>query len=306
MIHIGDCREILPTLPAESVDCVVTSPPYYMLRNYGVDGQIGVETTTEEYISEMVNVFREVRRVLKKNGTLWLNIGDTYSGSGNGGETINPKYQKLTPDQKVHKKTLELPAKNMFGIPWRVALALQGDGWILRQDIIWSKPNPMPESISDRCTKSHEYIFLFSKSKRYYFDNEAIAEPVTGTKPSKPSSSRYGGKKYTEHSDKFFRTKSGNLYIPRETRNKRDVWVIPTEQRKEAHFATFPYKLAETCILAGCPEGGTVLDPFIGSGTVGKVSLDNNRDYVGIELNPEYAAIAHSYIGDTKQYPLEV
>lgn len=296
-VIIGDCREALQSLPSESVNCVVTSPPYFGLRDYGVDGQIGLEATPDAFVSELVAVFRAVRRVLRNDGTLWLNLGDTYATQGGAHGGLKPK--------------------DLIGIPWRVAFALQADGWYLRQDIIWAKPNPMPESVTDRCTKAHEYMFLLSKSPRYYYDQEAIAEPVApatvarlaqdvesqqgsarvpgkinGTMKAKPP--RFGCSKYGDDLRDKSRTKSGNEYTNTNggMRNARSVWNIATQPFKEAHFATFPPELAERCIKAGCPEGGTVLDPFGGAGTTGLVADRLQRSAVVIELNPAYADMA--------------
>jgi DNA modification methylase len=317
MILQGDCLEVLKTLKSKSVNCCVTSPPYYGLRDYGVDGQIGLEKTPEEYILRLVEVFREVRRVLRDDGTLWVNIGDSYSGSGKGQTKdgcADPKNTK-TIGMALPTPHISLPPKNLIGIPWMLAFALRADGWYLRQDIIWAKPNPMPESVTDRCTKSHEYVFLFSKSAKYYFNAEAIAEPVTESTITrlgqdvknqlgsdrvpgksngnmKAAAPRYGGKKYTENPAVFNRTKSGNAYDYRPFRNKRDVWMVCTEAFDDAHFATFPRKLIEPCILSGSREGGIILDPFLGSGTTGEVATYLGRDYIGIELNPAYIEIA--------------
>ena len=324
MIINGSAIDILKTLDDESVNCCVTSPPYFNLRDYGVDGQIGLENTPEEYIQKLVEIFREVKRVLKNDGTLWVNIADSYAGSGKGrvkgGVAKIETFGKL---QRANQGTINgiLPqtqcdsckTKDLIGIPWMLAFALRADGWYLRQDIIWAKPNPMPESVKDRCTKSHEYIFMFSKSPRYYFDGEAIAEPTAASTnkrmaqkiekqqgsytPSKANGKmkavapRYGGKKYTENPDAFYRTKSGNAYDYRPKRNKRDVWTVTTKPYKGAHFATFPPDLIEPCVLAGCPKGGTVLDPFAGSGTTGMVAKRNGRDFVLIELNEEYVKL---------------
>lgn len=315
-IIIGDALERLKTLPSDSVDCCVTSPPYYALRDYGVDGQIGLEETPETYIDRLVEVFREVRRVLKNNGTLWVNIADSYAGSGKGAASYPEnakKYKQSTShgmlgaEKTTKAKTPGIKPKDLIGIPWMLAFALRADGWYLRQDIIWQKPNAMPESVKDRCTKCHEYIFLLSKSRSYYFDGEAISEPCSESSvkryqqnieeqagslgPCKNNGAmkaalpRYGGKKYTENPDQFYRTKSGTMYDPQLRRNKRDVWTISTAAFKGAHFATFPRKLIEPCILAGCPIGGTVLDPFIGSGTTAEVAQDLGRNCIGIDLN---------------------
>ncbi|MDR2883405.1 MAG: site-specific DNA-methyltransferase [Alistipes sp.] len=325
-IYSGDAKEVLSTLPDNSIDCCVTSPPYYGLRNYGVAGQIGLEQTPDEFIDRLVGVFREVRRILKPEGNLWIVIGDSYNGSGKAGR--NPEYMgRHTSFGKPHNpKTCGYPVrvaglkpKDLTGIPWRLAFALQADGWWLRQDIIWQKPNPMPESVTDRCTKAHEYIFLLSKSRKYYFDRRAISEPVADSTvarcsqdverqkgsdrvPGKTNGNmkaclpRYGGDKYTATPDKFHQTKSGNMYDLRPTRNKRSVWTVSTKPCKEAHFATFPDTLIVDCIKAGCPPGGVVLDPFIGSGTTAVAALRNGRRYVGIELNPEYIEIAEKRI----------
>lgn len=299
-VIFGDALRGLRLLEDESVDTCITSPPYYKLRDYGKDGQIGLENTPEEYIQKLVEVFREVHRVLKRDGTLWVNIADSYAGSG----TASGRK-----------------SKDLIGIPWLLAFALRADGWYLRQDIIWQKPNPMPESVKDRCTKSHEYIFLLSKSPRYYFDGEAIAEPVTDSSmkrynqniqeqkgservPGKSNGNlkaalpRYGGKKYTEHPDKFYRTKSANAYDPRTKRNKRDVWTVSTKPYKGAHFATFPDTLITPCVLAGSREGGVVLDPFLGSGTTLMVANTYGRNGIGIELNEQYEQLLKDRVGE--------
>jgi len=378
-ILLGNSKEKLKELADNSVDCCITSPPYYGLRDYGTgkwvggdpncphrrlskcsektitghaqpelagnvrdaiyktvcplcgavreDSQIGLEETPEAYVASLMEVFDELRRVLKPTGTFWLNIGDSYAGSGKE-QTLNgcadPKRTKLD-GMKLPKDDDNLPPKNMLGIPWRVAFALQDAGWILRQDIIWHKPNPMPEPIKDRCVKSHEYIFLLSKEPRYFFDYEAIQEEAI-TNENRPdgivkdrewgydskrnnnpeaylanpkAKNRIGGTKYGDNDDPFYRTKSGNEWNPQvgedeETimRNKRDVWTVKPDSFKGAHFATFPPKLIEPMVMAGCPVGGTVLDPFTGSGTTGYVALLNGRNFIGCELNPEYHAMA--------------
>lgn len=329
-IHCMNCLDGLKDLEDESINCCVTSPPYWGLRDYGVEGQLGLEATPEEYVKKMVEVFREVKRVLRDDGTLWLNLGDSYAGSGKGrnadgthSEGGKQSTNTGTIIGNIGKTKISdgLKPKDLVGIPWMVAFALRGDGWYLRQDIIWHKPNPMPESVTDRCTKSHEYIFLFSKSQHYYYDSEAIAEPVTGSTikrlsqniedqsgservPGKTNGNmkavapRYGGKKYTENPDIFNRTKSGNAYEFRPMRNKRSVWTVSTQPFKESHFATFPPKLIEPCILAGCLKGGTVLDPFMGSGTTAMVAKENQRNYIGIELNPDYIGISDKRTAD--------
>lgn len=315
----ADCLQALKTMPDQSVHTCITSPPYYGLRDYGVDGQIGLEETPEEYIGRLVEVFREVKRVLRDDGTLWVNIGDSYSGSGKGRNSDGTSHESaLSAKQGTSAGTIigtlkskVVPCgckpKDLIGIPWMLAFALRADGWYLRQDIIWHKPNPMPESVTDRCTKSHEYIFQLSKSQRYYFDADAIAEPcaVSDWMPKSDldnttaKAPRYGGHKYTANPDVFSKTKSGNAYVNRGKRNKRDVWTVSTKPFSEAHFATYPEDLITPCVLAGCPVGGAVLDPFFGSGTTGVAAVNNGRDYIGIELNPEYVKIAEQRIETT-------
>jgi DNA modification methylase len=319
----GDCRNVLRTLPDESVHCVVTSPPYWGLRDYGVAGQIGLEASYTDFVEQMVAVFREVRRVLRPDGTLWLNLGDSYSSGG------RSSYGTWSPDSKQATHTaiksakrapeqVGIKPKDLCGIPWRVAFALQEDGWYLRQDIIWSKPNPMPESVRDRCTKAHEYLFLLGKTEKYYFDADAVAEDVVKTGTPGHLTPGKGSYQNVQHTPK----KSGNKErkpagqrgipgasttdpnggvagsVPWEglTRNKRSVWWVATEPFPEAHFATFPPALIEPCILAGCPAGGTVLDPFGGAGTTGMVADRLGRNAILIELNPEYAAMAERRI----------
>jgi DNA modification methylase len=279
MIIQGNCLDELKKLPDESVDCCVTSPPYWGLRDYGVGGQFGLEKTPEEYVKNMVEVFREVKRVLKKEGTLWLNLGDSYNSHSTRGK-------------------LNLKDKDLVGIPWSVAFALRADGWYLRQDIIWHKPNPMPESVTDRCTKSHEYIFLLAKSQKYYFDNEAIREEpkphILKRKDGMMSAYKCNAKRISnpETTSKFYPELKGA--------NKRSVWTVTTKPFKEAHFATFPEDLILPCVLAGCPKGGVILDPFFGAGTTGVVAKKNNRDYIGLELNPEYVKLAEKRINNTQ------
>ncbi len=366
----GDCLEVLRTMDARSVNCCVTSPPYWGLRDYGVDGQLGLEKTPEEYVAKMVEVFGEVKRVLRDDGTLWLNLGDSYygswggSGSRDGGQ--RPKHTECLGRPGVSRDRpgasyahANLKAKDLCGIPWRVAFALQADGWYLRQDIIWHKPNPMPESVRDRCTKAHEYIFLMTKKPKYYYDAEAIKEPNSEgsiarfgltdagqTRKWNTSNNKRDGRSDGTKSNEPFRD-----HVPI-GRNKRSVWTVTTKPYSEAHFATFPPDLILPCILAGCPQqvckkcgeprrritetsqikrrrktpttkpcddrspsandvagvesktvgwtdcgcgagfdGGIVLDPFMGSGTVGVVAYQNNRHYLGIELNPEYCKL---------------
>ena len=381
----GDCIESLRKLPDNSINCCVTSPPYYGLRDYGTgtwvggdpncphrrinkysentitghaqeelrgnvgdaiyksvckdcgavreDKQVGLEETPEQYIERLVGIFREVRRVLTDDGVLWINIGDTYYGSGGGrgsdyhdGRTDvvqsgNKGFNDMKYAPVLTKPRDDLKPKDLIGIPWMLAFALRADGWYLRQDIIWHKPNPMPESVKDRCTKSHEYVFLLSKSSKYYFDYEAIQEPANIQNPS--SNIKFGGEKYPDNVPN--RIYSGNEYTPRTkncqydgqtpntmhlnremglpdkayaVRQKRDVWSINPAHYKEAHFATFPEELVKPMILAGCPKDGIVLDPFMGSGTVGAVAKKLYRNYVGCELNPEYVKMAEKRIGN--------
>lgn len=259
-VIIGDCREVLKTLPEKSVHCCVTSPPYFNLRDYGVEGQIGLEQSPEEYVNELVTVFREVKRVLRDDGTLWLNLGDSYNGSGGNHKEHHKNDTGFQGEIGADKykgrgnRLLTLKPKDLIGIPWRVAFALQADGWYLRQDIIWQKFNPMPESVRDRCTKAHEYIFLLSKSGKYYFDNEAIKEQAVSTNPSGNGFKRSARVSY-QNPDGTPRG-NDNQWEVREKRNKRSVWQVNTKPYKGAHFATFPPKLIEPCILAGTSEKG--------------------------------------------------
>ena len=386
-IYQGDCYEVLKTLPDESVDCCVTSPPYYALRDYGTgewvggdpncphfrttkhsniitgigngqdkqydmnlgvgdgiykkvcpicgavreDKQIGLEETPEEYIEKLKNVFHEVRRVLKNDGTLWLNIGDSYNGTKVGNTNSDYVGQKAVNDGTFEKKIwYGAKPKDLIGIPWMLAFALRNDGWYLRQDIIWAKPNPMPESVKDRCTKSHEYIFLLSKSKQYYFDYEAIQEEAKWKDDKRALQGRidYDGKRSegddthaqksfvgfskktipVRHKNLEYDGQTPNTFHKRRTegyadeeyivRNKRDVWSVSVKPTKEAHFATYPEELVEPCILAGSMRGGTILDPFFGSGTTGRVAERLGRDWIGIELNPKYIEIAKRRTSD--------
>lgn len=294
---VGDCRESLAKLPENIADTCVTSPPYFGLRDYGVDGQIGLEDSPSEFIESMVQVFREVHRVLRDDGTLWLNIGDSYAGSGRGpAGNLGKKHDERNLSE-IKKPFVGdgLKQKDLIGVPWRLAFALQQDGWYLRQDIIWSKPNPMPESVRDRCTKSHEYIFLLSKSKKYYYDHEAIKEPTVtkdsiirdrdSTRLNKvPGRTRMVGLQKNDY----------------DMKNKRSVWVVPTKPFKGSHFAVFPPELIEPCILAGSREGGIVLDPFLGSGTTAVVAERHDRLWLGCELNAEYAKLATKRIAEGK------
>jgi len=363
MILIGDVRKKLKELPDQSVNCCVTSPPYWGLRDYGtaswdggnskcdhqgrpieikaninrncgtgndvknaeareffkevcgkcgakrVDSQIGLEQTPDAFIAELVAVFREVKRVLRDDGTLWINIGDSYSGSGKG--TAGNLGKKHNERHLEHKTGGLVPdgtkPKDLVGIPWMLAFALRADGWYLRQDIIWHKPNPMPESVRDRCTKAHEYIFLLSKSPQYFYDDKAIQEdaktaPGATWQERKAAGATAGnvivGDGVRNGTQRVVHGKGVTSNLTRQDgkRNKRSVWTVTTRPFKGAHFATFPPALIEPCILAGCPEGGTVLDPFFGAGTTGLVAQRHNRKWIGCELNPEYAAIAQARI----------
>ena len=270
-VLVGDVRTRLADLPDGSVQMCVTSPPYWGLRDYGQGDQIGLEQTPEEYVTQLVDVFREVRRVLADSGTLWLNLGDSY-GAG----------------------------KQLMGIPWRVAFALQADGWLLRQDIIWHKPNPMPESVRDRCTKAHEYLFLLSKSPQYHYAADPIREPLAPATIQRDKSprgrSQAGGGSAKSRAGYEYTPDLGNMTSNPLGKNKRSVWSIPTKPFRDAHFAVMPEALVEPCVLAGSSRDDLVLDPFAGSGTVGVVALRHGRDFIGVELNPEYAAIAEARI----------
>ena len=309
-ILIGDARDRLTEIPAKSVRTCVTSPPYFGLRDYGESDQMGLEETPDAYVEEMVLLFREVWRVLADDGTLWLNLGDSYNGSGKGANSDGSagKAGKLnqgnqgTQQGKFKKSDVNgLKPKDLIGIPWRVAFALQADGWYLRQDIIWAKPNPMPESVTDRCTKSHEYVFLLSKSPRYYYDHKAIKEHALH-----PNIKHKSNKKPEGASVAYIGNPPTNLGRAGTSddglRNKRDVWTIATKPFRGAHFAVMPEALVEPCVLAGSAEGDTVLDPFTGSGTVAVVALQHGRNFVGTELNPEYGEIAKDRI--TKASPM--
>lgn len=333
-VLIGDCIESMRLMQDKSVHCCVTSPPYYALRDYGVDGQIGLEQTPEQFIQKLVEVFREVKRVLRDDGVLWVNIGDSYAGSGKGAWANKDGGQKevyipdpQSPQSKLPKVPDGCKPKDLIGIPWMLAFALRTDGWYLRQDIIWNKPNAMPESVRDRCTKAHEYVFLLSKSPRYFYDYEAIKEPANLT--GKGNANTFRGGAYVHgvtfnNSEGGNRTVSGNIRAKRDSfkreeskreqtipnqsygthrserdestwdislKNKRSVWTVATKGYKAAHFATFPPELIEPCILAGCPEGGVVFDPFGGSGTTAGVAIKHGRNAVLCELNAEYAEL---------------
>lgn len=286
----ADVLDGLRQLPDESVHCVVTSPPYWGLRDYGVDGQIGLEQTPAEFIARLVGVFREVRRVLRKDATCWVNLGDSYAAGGMGagsGKQLTVRGTATGGHMDKHRKApAGFKPKDLVGIPWRFALAMQDDGWWLRQDIIWHKPNPMPESVTDRCTKAHEYIFLLTKSEKYFYDADAIKEPaLTDNRPRQKNN----GESAVDTKLRGFGSQCGTVDG---IRNKRSVWTISTQSFSEAHFATFPPELPEPCIKAGCPPGGTVLDPFGGAGTTGLVADRLQRNAILIELNPTYADMA--------------
>jgi DNA modification methylase len=296
-IYEGDCLTFLKQMPDNFIDCCVTSPPYYGLRDYGVDGQIGLDETPEQYVQKLVEVFREVRRVLKPEGTLWLNLGDSYASSTKGSGGPSSKQDSNAGSRYNPRKFNHgVKEKDLMGIPWMVAFALRVDGWYLRQDIIWHKRNPMPESVTDRCTKSHEYIFLLAKSQKYYYDYEAIQEPSVAAGELR----RFNDPKKIERG--MGKIPTGNEspdalpYEIKDNRNKRSVWTVNTKPYKDAHFAVYPEELIVDCIKAGCPENGTVLDPFMGAGTTGLVARKVNRNYVGIELNAEYIKIAEKRI----------
>jgi len=294
-------------MPDNSVHCAVTSPPYYGLRDYGADGQIGREPTPGEYVERLTVVFRELRRVLRPDGTFWLNISDTYCGTGSKGATTDPKYPQGRTGQSVSiaRQVQGCKPKDLIGIPWLLAFALRADGWYLRNDIIWEKANPMPESVRDRCTRCYEHVFLLTKSKKYYFDSLAIAEPIAATTARRLKGGRGEHHKYADGipgqtAQSINRPRAAGAYedyMISPVRNKRDVWHINTVPYSGGHFAAFPPKLAQTCIIAGCPENGIVLDPFIGSGTTGLAAKELNRRYIGIELNAEFCGLARERIG---------
>ena len=318
VIEFGDCRDIMRRWFCEGITAqmCVTSPPYFGLLDYGHAGQIGLEQTPEQYIAAMIEVFRCVRDVLADDGTLWLNIGDSYAAQRGGthqpaetlaggrggkmddGSIVNrDRYAGYNPTRNAG--AIGLKHKDLIGIPWMLAFALRADGWYLRQDIIWHKPNPMPESVRDRCTKAHEYIFLLSKSQKYYFDYEAIKEQAKGSSEG----IRFGGSKYGDNDDPKHATKSGNVSKEYKKANKRSVWTVSTKPYEGAHFAVFPPDLIEPCVLAGAPVGGIVLDPFMGSGTTAQVAQHLGRKYLGCELNSEYQDLQHQRL---RQQSLEL
>jgi len=292
-IEFGDCRTIMRQWAKDNikVQTCVTSPPYYGLRDYGHEGQLGLEKTPEEYIANMVEVFRCVRDVLADNGTLWLNIGDSYSGSGKGtagnlGKKYNERHMEHTHSSGLIPEGCK--PKDLIGIPWMLAFSLRADGWYLRQDIIWHKPNPMPESVQDRCTKAHEYIFLLSKSQRYFYDHQSIKEPIKG-EPEIRDKNLEGYQANYAHGERF--SKGEKVFGADGMANKRSVWSVPVKPYTGAHFAVFPQELIEPCIMAGSRVGDIVLDPFMGSGTTAQVAQNLGRKYIGCELNPEYKTL---------------
>ena len=315
-ILCGDALETLKNFPDESISCCITSPPYYGLRDYHKEGQIGREATVEEYLERLVQIFREVRRVLKKDGTCFLVMGDSYAGTGSKGEQNDPKYPKGRNGQKssITQNISGYKSKDLMGIPWRLALLLREDGWYLRSDIICHKENAMPEACRDRPSRSYEHVFLISKSPKYYYDYDAMAEPMKEISKKRYVRGRRADNKYLREDAgiKVQKINEARRYgeykgdnIP-QFRNKRDIWTINTISFRGNHYAAFPPKLAEICMLAGCPKGGIVLDPFMGSGTVGLAAFLNNRNYIGIELNEEYVTLAKKRIeSEVKQFGKE-
>ena len=314
-IITGDSFSELQKLDSNSIQCVVTSPPYFGLRDYGVDGQIGLEPTVQEYVANLVAVFREVRRVLRDDGVAWLNLGDSYYNYRPGNYSDNRSHsfgkerdesrKRGMPDNpsqsKRGNKMDGLKEKDLIGVPWRVAFALQDDGWWLRQDIIWHKPNPMPESVKDRCTKAHEYVFMLTKSARYYFDSSAISEPSAdpiGTAKRYQSPFHVGQKEKSGQGRPNAESNTPGIKVFTGRRNKRSVWSITTKPYKEAHFAVMPPQLAETCIKAGSRPNDTILDPFSGAGTTGVAALSLGRKYIGIELNPDYVTMSEKRLSN--------
>lgn len=306
-VHCMDALTLLAQMPSESVNCIVTSPPYYGLRNYGVDGQIGLEQTPAAYVARLRDVFREARRVLRADGTLWINLGDSYASTTKGSGGISEK--QLSNAGSYHngnqRLIMDVPEKSLIGIPWRVAFALQDDGWILRQDNIWHKPAPMPESVKDRTTRSHEYVFHFAKSPRYWYDADAVSEKAIGggggdfiaahetVQPAHGGVSRTG---------RWAHNGNGRAAIA--TRNRRSVWTIGPEPFAGEHYAAYPSRLPEICIMAGCPPGGLVFDPFMGSGTTALVARRLGRAFVGCDLSPEYVAIARERLAQPFTLPM--
>lgn len=301
-LHHGHALDVAKTLPTASVQTIVTSPPYFGLRDYGEEGQIGAETSVAAYVEALVSLFRELRRVLADDGTLWLNLGDTYNNRTRvRGSSHQPGVNNVTDSEswattagdggvRMSSNEFGLKEKDLFGIPWRVAFALQQDGWILRSDIIWHKPNGMPESVTDRPSKSHEYVFLLAKSKRYFYDADAISEPATSEQSDRALSFAREGKKAVVPGQSTRQKRLDRTGPQGDTsrRNRRDVWTVSPVPFAGAHFAVYPPELIRPCILAGSRRGDTVLDPFSGSGTTGMVATQEGRRYVGIDLNAEY------------------
>ena len=306
-IEFGDCRETMRRWAEQGVKAqmCVTSPPYFGLRDYGVDGQIGLEQTPDQYVTAMVEVFRCVRDVLADDGVVWLNIGDSYAANRSYQVPSTKGGPKHSDSQSAGGKGSRVPdglkQKDLIGIPWMIAFALRADGWYLRQDIIWHKPNPMPESVRDRCTKAHEYVFLLSKSDRYFFDSEAMKEPAVSEKPAGNKTHKYVGTGDTKNATKEGLVKLAGVEF--QTRNRRSVWTIATKPYKGAHFATFPPALIEPCVLAGSRVGDVVLDPFMGSGTTAQVALQHGRQYLGCELNAAYKALQDERIAKATLEP---
>ncbi len=303
----ADAIEGLMQLPDESVDCCITSPPYYNLRDYGNEKQIGLEKSPYEYIDKLVEVFKEVKRVLKKDGTLWINISDSYAKNGKGAAVYKASGLQATNKGSTASSKIAncngggVRPKNLIGIPWMLAFRLRDElGYYLRQDIIWSKPNPMPESVKDRFTKSHEYIFLLSKSSKYYFDQESIKEKSLSI-AAKDKRIGLGRLHYRGKREEAIGNQQANFVSINETKNKRSVWNVSVTHLKLAHFATFPVKLIEPCVLAGSRIDGIVLDPFCGSGTTGVVALMHSRRFIGIDINSEYCQMAKERIEDQEK-----
>ena len=305
---IGDCRETLKQLPDGCINTCITSPPFYALRDYQEENQIGLEKPPDEYVEELVKVFREVKRVLREDGNLWLNLGDTYSshkdcksisqtlsiGTGSEQAHVIDKGRSASRDSKMLKEQ-GLKNKELIGIPWKVAFALREDGWYLRQDIIWSKKNSMPESVKDRCTKSHEYIFLMTKNPTYYYDNEAIKEKAVGERWGGNTPINMGNTKYTDNQFSGLTRERKMVY---DKKNKRSVWKVNCKPYRGAHFAVYPPELIEPCILAGSEKGDIVLDPFMGSGTTAMVAKSLGRDYNGCELHEDYCNLIQKRVDE--------
>ena len=290
----GDSLEVLKTLPSESINCCVTSPPYWALRDYGVEGQLGLEPNFNDYINKLCDIFDEVKRVLRKDGTLWVNIGDTYSSTrwtNSSGTSFMSKNNSNNIYGEKFIKNTNLQDKSLCNIPARFSIEMQNRGWILRNVIIWYKPNCMPSSVKDRFTVDFEYVYFFVKSKKYWFERQL--EPVTETSLNRANYGWNCDRPSTQSNNGIHTNKMGKRFVNEEGRNKRCVWRVTTKPYKEAHFATYPKELIEPMIKAGCPINGLVLDPFFGSGTTGLVALEQNKKFIGIELNPKYIDIAN-------------